>query len=157
MRTIALALAGFAVMTSSATAQVALPYGPPISLAQAAKVMAAAEAEANGNHWQQAIAILDSGGHLVMLHCLDNAQHGSIVIAQRKAETAVNFKRSTKVFEDMLGAGGANLRLLGRTNITPIDGGLPLIADGRIVGAIGVSGMLSAQDAQVAQAGAGVM
>jgi glc operon protein GlcG len=156
MRTIALALAEFAVLTSSATAQVALPYRPPISLAQAAKVMAAAEAEANGNHWQQAIAILDSGGHLVMLHCLDNAQHGSIVIAQRKAET-VNFKRSTKVFEDMRGAGGANLRLLGSTNITPIDGGLPLIADGRIVGAIGVSAMLSAQDAQVAQAGAGVM
>jgi hypothetical protein len=77
-------------------------------------------------------------------------------IAQGKAETAVDSKRPTKVFDDMLGTGGVNLRVLGIPNTTPIDGGLSLIGDGRIVGAIGVSGMLPTQDAQVAEAGAAV-
>jgi glc operon protein GlcG len=141
-------------MIAAASAQVLPPYGPPVSLAQAKRVLAAAEREAETHNWQQVIAIVDSGGHLIMLQSLDGAQHGSIAIAQKKAESAVDFKRSTKVFEDLLGAGGVNLRVLGSSNIVPIDGGLPLIADGRIVGDIGVSGMLPAQDAQVAKAGA---
>ena len=88
-----------------------------------------------------------------MLHRMDQAQLGSILIAQQKAETALRFRRPTKAFQDVLAEGGAAWRLLGMTNMLPLEGGLPLIADGRIVGAIGVSGMQSGQDAQVARAG----
>ena len=100
------------------------------------------------------IAVVDSGGHLVLQHRLDQAQYGSIEVARQKAETAVRFRRSTKLFEDALAQGGMHLRLLGMTNLTPLDGGIPLILEGKIIGAIGVSGMQSDQDAKVAQAGA---
>lgn len=131
-----------------------LDYGAPISLDQAKAVMAAAEAEARANDWPMVIAIVDSGGHLVMLHSFDHAQHGSVVIAQEKARCAVNFKRATKTIEDAVAEGGLNLRMLAAPGILPLEGGLPLISGGRIVGAIGVSGMRSNQDGQVAEAGA---
>lgn len=131
-----------------------LEYGAPISLEQAKGVMAAAEAEARANDWPMVIAIVDSGGHLVMLHSFDHAQHGSVAIAQEKARCAVNFKRPTKAFEDAVAQGGLNLRILAAPGMVPLEGGLPLIAGGRIVGAIGVSGMRSNQDGQVAEAGA---
>jgi uncharacterized protein GlcG (DUF336 family) len=131
-----------------------LQYGPPVTLAQARAVMAAAEAEALAHDWPMVIAIVDSGGHLVMLHALDQAQHGSVPVAQGKAETAVNFRRPSKVFEDAVASGSLGWRLLGMSNLLPLDGGLPLIVEGRVVGAIGVSGMQSTQDAQVAAAGA---
>ena len=130
------------------------PYGPPLSLAEAKRVMAAAEAEASRHNWPMVIAIVDSTGHLVMLHRLDQAQFGSIPIAQKKAETALNFRRSTKVFEDAVAAGGLGLRLLSTPNLLPLEGGLPLLVNGAVVGAIGTSGMQSTQDAQVASAGA---
>jgi glc operon protein GlcG len=144
-------------MTSTPPSPAPLQYGPPISLERAKQVMKAAEAEAARNFWPMVIAIVDSGGHLVLLERMDNAQYGSILIAQQKAETALNFKRATKVFEEALERGGANLRLLGATNLLPLEGGLVLIADGKIVGALGVSGMQSGQDVQVAMAGADVM
>ena len=131
-----------------------LDYGAPISLEDAKRVMAAAEAEARANDWPMVIAIVDSGGHLTMLHSLDHAQHGSVLIAQEKARCAVSFKRATKVFEDAVAEGGLNLRILAAPGMMPLEGGLPLIAGGKIVGAIGVSGMRSTQDAQVAEAGA---
>jgi uncharacterized protein GlcG (DUF336 family) len=131
-----------------------LEYGAPISLERAKAVMAAAEAEARVNDWPMVIAIVDSGGHLVMLHSFDHAQHGSVVIAQEKARCAVNFKRPTKMFEDAVAEGGLNLRILAAPGMMPLEGGRPLIADGKIVGAIGVSGMRSTQDGQVAEAGA---
>ncbi|HJR21323.1 MAG TPA: heme-binding protein [Dongiaceae bacterium] len=131
-----------------------LEYGAPISLEQAKGVMAAAEAEARANDWPMVIAIVDSGGHLVMLHSFDHAQHGSVAIAQEKARCAVNFKRPTKAFEEAVAQGGLNLRILATPGMLPLEGGLPLIAGGRIVGAIGVSGMRSNQDGQVAEAGA---
>lgn len=131
-----------------------LDYGAPISLERAKAVMAAAEAEASANGWPAVIAIVDSGGHLVMLHSFDHAQHGSVAIAQEKARCAVNFKRPTKAFEDAVAQGGLNLRILATPGMVPLEGGLPLIAGGRIVGAIGVSGMRSNQDGQVADAGA---
>lgn len=130
-----------------------LRYGPPITLTQARAVMAAAEAEALAHDWPMVIAIVCSGGHLVMLHALDQAQHGSVPVAQDKARTAVNFRRPGKVFEDAVASGSLGWRLLGMSNLLPLDGGLPLIVDGRVVGAIGVSGMQSTQDAQVAAAG----
>jgi glc operon protein GlcG len=116
--------------------------------------MAAAEAEAIRQGWPMVIAIVDSTGHLVMLHRLDQAQFGSIPIAQQKAETALNFRRPTKVFQDAVAAGGLGLRLLGTPNLLPLEGGLPLVVDGAVIGAIGASGMQSMQDVQVASAGA---
>jgi uncharacterized protein GlcG (DUF336 family) len=128
-------------------------YGAPISFALASRVMAAAQTQAERQGWPMVIAIVDSSGHLVMLHKLDQAQYGSIPVAQAKAETAVKFRRSTKVFEDAVAAGGLGMRLLGMDNLLPLDGGLPLIVGGEVIGAIGVSGMQSVQDAQIAQAG----
>ena len=128
-------------------------YGPSIALEAAKRVMAAAEAEAAKNDWPMVIAIMDAAGRLVMLHRMDNAQNGSVVVAQRKAETAVNFKRPTKTFEDMVGQGGVHLRVLAMETVLPVEGGLPIVQDGRIIGAIGVSGMTPSQDAEVARAG----
>ena len=128
-------------------------YGTPISLAAAKKVMAAAEAEAERRDWPMVIAIVDSTGHLVMLHKMDQAQLGSVAIAQAKAETAVNFRRPTKAFQDAIAEGGAGLRMLSMSGVSALEGGLPLMVEGEVVGGIGVSGMQSGQDAEVARAG----
>jgi glc operon protein GlcG len=133
------------------------PYGEPISLADALAVVTAAEAAARRRGWPMVIAVVDSGGHLVALHRLDQAQHGSISIAQRKAETAVDFRRPTAVFEGALATGGLHLRLLAAPNLMPLEGGLPLMRDGKVIGAIGVSGMQSTQDAEIAAAGAAAL
>jgi len=130
------------------------PYGPPITLDQAKRAMAAAELEAAKNAWQVAITILDSGGNLVMFHKGDNTQLASITASEGKARTALTFKRPSKALDDAIAAGGAGLRLLAIKDITPLEGGIPVVVDGKIVGAIGVSGALSSQDAQVAKAGA---
>jgi glc operon protein GlcG len=131
-----------------------IPYGVPISLDQAKKVMAGAEAEAKKNNWNMVIAVLDSGGHLVMLERMDGTQLGSIDAAKDKAYSAVLYRRPTKVFQDLVGQGGPNLRLLRLAGASPLEGGIPIVVDGKIVGAIGVSGAASEQDAQVAKAGA---
>jgi uncharacterized protein GlcG (DUF336 family) len=142
---------------SNAASPRPIEYGAPISLETAKAVMAAAEAEARANDWPMVVAIVDSGGHLVMLHSRDQAQHGSIVVAEEKARCAVNFKRATKLLEDAVTQGGVNLRLLATPGAVPLEGGVPLMAGGKIVGAIGVSGMRSTQDGQVAEAGAKAM
>ena len=130
-------------------------YGPPISLETAKKVMAAAEAEAVKNNWGLVITILDSGGNLVMAHRMDNAPLASIGISRGKARTAVDFKRPSKALEDGIAGGGAGLRLLSLHGAGVfVEGGVPIVVDGKIVGAIGASGAASGQDAQVAQAGA---
>ena len=131
-----------------------LPYGPPVTLDQAKRAMAAAELEAAKNSWQVAISILDSGGNPVMFHKIDNAQLSATEGAEGKARTALQFKRPSKALDDAIAAGGGGMRLLALKDITPLEGGLPLVVNGTIVGAIGVSGALSAQDAQVAKAGA---
>jgi uncharacterized protein GlcG (DUF336 family) len=131
-----------------------IPYGGPINLEQAKKVMAGAEAEATKNKWNVVITILDSGGHVVALHRLDGTQLGSIEAAHQKAYSAVLYRRPTKVFQDLVAQGGANLRLLSLAGASPLEGGVPIIVAGKIVGAIGVSGVASEQDAQVAKAGA---
>ena len=128
-------------------------YGQPISLDAAKKVMTAAEAEAARNQWPMVIAIVDSTGHLVILHRMDHAQYGSSKIAPLKAETALDFRRSTKVFEDGIAAGGQGVRLVTMPNVLALEGGLPILQNGEVIGAIGVSGMNSSQDAQVARAG----
>ena len=130
------------------------PYGPPITLDQAKRVMAAAELEAAKNSWQVAISILDSGGTPVMFHKFDNALLSAVTVAEGKARTALQFKRPSKALDDAIAQGDAGLRLLALKDITPLEGGLPILVDGKIIGAIGVSGSLSSQDAQAAKAGA---
>jgi glc operon protein GlcG len=149
-------LAAFFVMAGSAFAQQPStpPYGAAITLDDAKRAMAAAELEATKNSWQVAITILDSGGNLVMFHKGDNAQLAAISASEGKARTALTFKRPSKALDDAIAAGGAGLRLLAVKDITPLEGGLPIVLDGKIVGAIGVSGALSSQDSQVAKVGA---
>ena len=130
------------------------PYGSPIGLEAAKKAMAAAEAEATKNNWPMAIVILDSTGHVVMLHKLDNTQYGSIRVAEDKANSALDFRRPSKVFEDLIAQGGIGLRTLALHGAAPFEGGVPIVADGKIIGAVGVSGATSQQDGQVAKAGA---
>lgn len=129
-------------------------YGTPISLADAKQVASSAELEATAHGWAVVVAIVGSSGHLVLLRKMDQAQYGSIDVAQAKANTALNFKRPSKTFEDALARGGLHLRLLATDGICPLEGGLPLIQNGRIVGAIGVSGAQSNEDGQVAMVGA---
>ena len=131
-----------------------IPYGAPVSLEQAKKVLAGAEAEARKNQWSMVIAVLDSGGHLVMLERMDGTQLSSIEAAKDKAYSAVLYRRPTKVFQDLVGKGGPNLRLLRLSGASPLEGGIAILVDGKIVGAVGVSGATSEQDAQVAKAGA---
>jgi glc operon protein GlcG len=140
------------LVATPASAQAPPPYGAAITLEQAKKVMAGAEAEARKNSWPVVIAILDSGGQLVMLQRLDNAQWGSVDIAKEKARSAVALRRPTKVFQDLIAQGGANLRLL-TIGYSVLEGGIPILVDGRIIGSVGVSGVTSQQDAQIAQAG----
>ena len=143
-----------AQQTSTTPAGATPPYGPPITLDQAKRAMAAAELEAVKNSWQVAITILDSGGNLVMFHKIDNTQLASISASEGKANTALRFKRPSKALDDAIAAGGPGLRLLAVKDITPLEGGVPVMSDGKIIGSIGVSGALSSQDAQVAKAGA---
>jgi uncharacterized protein GlcG (DUF336 family) len=130
-------------------------YGPPISLAQTKKVLVAAESAATANQWSVVIAVTDSAGHMTAMVRMDNAHLGSINVARLKAQTAVNFKCPTKTFEDALAAG--TLRLLALDNFCPIEGGVPLYDDGKLVGAIGVSGAKADQDGVIAAAGAQVL
>jgi glc operon protein GlcG len=134
-----------------------IAYGSPITLEQAKKAMAGAEAEPRKNNWNGAIIILDTGGHLVMMQRMDNTQFGSIEVARQKAYSAVAYRRPTKVFEDGLAQGGVNLRVLRLEGASPVEGGIPLMADGKIIGAIGVSGVTSQQDGQIAKAGTEAM
>ena len=128
-------------------------YGTPITLDAAKKALAAAEAEAKKNNWNVVISIVDTGGQLVTMSRLDNTQFGSIEVAREKAYSAVAFRRPTKVFQDAIAKGGENVRLLNLTGASMLEGGIPILVDGKIIGAIGVSGVTSAQDAQIAQAG----
>ncbi len=155
MRCVAPVLAvGFVlVCTSFAAAQEPIPYGAPISLAQAKKVMAAAEAKALAEKWPVAISIVDGAGHLVLFQRLENTQLGSIEVSLQKAKTSALFRRPTKVFEEGLEKGGINLRVLKLPEALPIEGGLPIIVEGKVIGAIGVSGVMATQDAEVGTAG----
>jgi glc operon protein GlcG len=151
---------GLMLTTATAWAQQApppppaIPYGVPIGIVAAKRVAAAAEAEATKNKWTMAIVVLDSTGHVVMLERLDDTQYGSLAVAEDKARSALDFKRPTKVFEDLVAQGGVGLRTLGLRGAAPLEGGIPIVRDGKIVGAIGVSGGSSVQDGQVAKAGA---
>jgi uncharacterized protein GlcG (DUF336 family) len=122
-----------------------------ITLEAARKMMAAAEAEAAKHGWKMAIAIVDESGNLILFEKLDDTQPGSIAVAMNKARTAANFKRPTKVLEDMVTAG--RTVFLAIEGLLPLQGGVPVSADGKVIGAVGVSGGTAAQDEQVALAG----
>jgi glc operon protein GlcG len=128
-----------------------MPFGTPIGNDAAKKMAVAAAAEAKKNGWPVCIAIVDYHGALVYFERLDNTQLGAVSVAVDKARTAAKFKRSTKVLEDAVASGRHAILRLG--DATPIQGGLPIVIDGKFVGAIGVSGMASQQDEQVASAG----
>ena len=144
------ALAVFAALSLNANAQLA--DKKVLTLEGAKKVAAAAEAEARKNNWNVVIAVVDDGGHLVYLQRIDGTQTGSIEVAIQKARTAQSFKRPTKVFEDAI-AGGRNA-LIALHGALPLEGGIPIMVGGQLVGAIGVSGVKSTEDGQIAKAGA---
>ena len=128
-------------------------YGAPIALDAAKKFAAPALAEAARNNWAMAVAVVDGAGDLVYFEKMDATQAGSVVVAIDKARSAARFKRPTKAFQDMLAAGGDGWRVLGLQGAVPVEGGIPIVIDGKIVGAIGVSGGTSPQDGQCAKAG----
>ena len=160
MRKLVLALSMAAFATVAQAEMVAPPtpapppqYGQPgVTLEQATKAVEAAAAEAKKNGWFLAIAVVSNGGHLVHFSKMDQTQFASVQIAIHKAKAAAMFRRPTKVFEDRVAAGGAGLAVLSLDGVIASDGGIPLMRDGKIIGAIGCSGALGSQDGQDCQA-----
>lgn len=124
---------------------------PVLTLEAAKRAASAAEAEAVGRGWTVAVAVVDPNGGLMLFHSLDGTQAGSQDIAVLKARTAARFKRPTKALED--GIAGGRIALLTIPGLLALEGGVPIVVGGQIVGAIGVSGMTSAEDGVVAAAG----
>jgi glc operon protein GlcG len=127
------------------------PYGTPVTLAQAKTLVAGAEVEARKNGWRMAIVVVEPDGSLVLFEKLDDTQYGSIEVAQTKARAAATFRRRTKEFADQVQSGSTNV--LSLPGAIAVDGGIPIVVDGKVVGAIGVSGGTADQDAQTALAG----
>jgi uncharacterized protein GlcG (DUF336 family) len=123
-----------------------------LTLAAAKRIAAAAEQEAAKNKWNVVMAIVDDGGHLLFLQRMDNTQIASVDVSIQKAKGALMFKRPTKALEDIVAGGRTVMMTL--ANLVPVEGGVLLETDGQVIGAIGVSGVTSPQDGQVAKAGA---
>lgn len=130
------------------------PYGPPISVEAAKKAAAAALAEAVKNHWNMAVAVVDPNGTLIYYEKMDNTQIGSANVSINKARSAALYKRPSKAFQDALASGGAGIRVMALEGAVPVEGGVPLLSEGKIIGAIGVSGDSSDHDGVCANAGA---
>ena len=143
-------MAAMAIASTALSAQTVLPVRKILTLEAAHQLTAAVRTQAQKNHWKMVTAVVDAGGNLVLLERMDDAQTGSIDVATQKARTAISFKRPTKTFEERTLAGRSVL--LGLPGVIPIEGGLPIIADGQYIGAIGVSGGSSEQDGIAAQA-----
>jgi glc operon protein GlcG len=126
-----------------------------LTLDAAKQIAAAAHEEARKNHWTMAICIVDDGAHLLYLERMDGTQIASVIVAQEKAATAVRFKRPTKALEEAVA--GGRLVVMKLAGATPIEGGLPIVVEGEVIGGIGVSGATSPQDGQVAAAGLAVL
>lgn len=133
------------------------PYGRSITLAEAKRAAAAALEPAKANGWTVVAAIVDPGGHLVYLEKLDETQVGSVPVAEAKARSAAIYKRPTKMLQDVLARGGDGLRVLRLEGAIPVEGGVPLLVDGKLVGALGISGGSSAEDEACAVAGAAAL
>ena len=150
--------AGYAVGQAPPAASPYLtPIGPTINVETAKKAAAAALAEARKNGWLMVVAVVDPNGTLVYYEKMDNTQLGSAEVAIDKARSAALYKRPTKAFQDALAGGGAGLRVLGLKGAEPVEGGLPIIVEGKLIGAIGLSGDLSEHDGQCAAAGVGAL
>ena len=146
---VAASLAGCA-----AAAQAQVPqYGTSVNHDTARKVVAAAIADARKQNLPMAVAVVDNAGQLVAFERMDNTQTASVQVSQDKAQSAAMYRRPTKVFQDVVAAGGVGLRVLTLRGATAVEGGVPLVVDGKIIGAIGVSGGTSDQDGVVAKAG----
>jgi len=148
-----LSLILFIVLGWDAFAQMPNLYGLPIILENAKKAAAAAVAEARKNNWTMAVAITDIAGDLVYFEKMDGTQTGSVKVAIGKARSAALWKRPTKVWQDVA-SGLAGVRVISLEGVVPSEGGLPLLMDDKIVGAIGLSGGTAAQDGVAAKAGA---
>lgn len=149
MKRICLTIAGAIALAAPLSAQqLPAPYGAPITLDQAKTIVAAAERTARSRNFTMAFAIVEPSGELVLFQKMDGTQYGSELVAREKARTAARFKRSTKAFSDSV-AGGRNA-VLSLPGVVAIEGGSPIVINGRIVGAIGVSGGTSEQDGEVA-------
>jgi glc operon protein GlcG len=142
-----------AIALAAAAQQAPMMYGAPVNLETARKAAAAARAEATKKSWIMAIAVTDPAGNLVLFEKMDGTQTGSINIAIGKARSAAQFKRPTKVFQDLLAKGDNFTYLLGLEGAVPVQGGIPIVVNNQIVGAIGVSGGTGDQDTEVAVAG----
>jgi len=151
---VALSLAAAAFGQTPLVPPANVPYGMSISPDAAKKVAAAAIAEARKNNWAMAVAVVDTGGYLVYFERMQDTQLGSVEIAIEKAKSAALFRRPTKSFQDTLAGGGEGLRMLRMTGAMPVEGGIPLIVEGKLIGAVGASGGSSDQDGKTAQAGA---
>ena len=121
-----------------------------LTLAEAQLIVKSAEERAKQDKWNVVISVVDAGGHLICLHRMDGAQIGSVEVSQQKAKTAVYFKRPTKFFQDLVA--GGNTAILGLPNVVASEGGIPIVHEGQVIGAIGVSGVTSAQDGIIAKA-----
>ena len=150
-RSLGFAVLGLVAHVAIAQAPVRPPYGAAINLETAKKVAVGALAESRKNNWNVAVAIVDNHGMLIYYEMQDDTQTASATVAIEKARTAATYRRMSKEFEDNIAAG--RVAVLGLPGVTPIDGGHPIVVGGKMIGAIGVSGMTSAQDSQVARAG----
>ena len=156
-RTMAFRAAALAVFATGAAHAQVPQYGPNVTLEQARKAVAAADAEARKNAWPVAITVVDTAGQLVLFQRHDNTQTASVMVSQDKATTAAMYRRPTKVFQDVIAKGEVGLRTLTLRGATAVEGGLPIVVDGKIIGGLGVSGVTSEQDGMVAKAGADAM
>ena len=132
-------------------------YGPPVTLEQAQKAIAAAFEESKKNNWFMAISVVSPSGDLVAFGKMDNTQYASIAISQHKARAAATFKRPSKAFQDQLTQEKPNLVIMTLDGVIASEGGIPLLVDGKVIGAIGCSGMNGAQDTVACTAGANAL
>jgi glc operon protein GlcG len=149
-RTVPAALLAAAVASAAPAQQSPTPYGPPVALEQARQIVAKARKAAGEQHFAMAFAVVEPNGALVLFEKMDGTQYGSVVVAQEKARTAALFKRPSKAFSD--GVAGGRTAILSLPGVVAIEGGVPIVRDGHIVGALGVSGGTSEQDGQIAAA-----
>lgn len=144
-------LLALAILTAPLAVRAQLADSKVVTLEAAKTMLAAAEAEARKNHWTMSIAVVDAAGELLAFHRMDDAPFGSIAVSQGKARTAARFRRPTKAFDSTVAAGRVGLMTL--DGAVTVEGGVPIVVNGRTLGAVGASGGASAQDAQVARAG----
>jgi glc operon protein GlcG len=148
-------LAALPLTIHAAPLNVQLTQRAVLNLGVVKQIAAAAEAEARKNNWNVSIAVVDDAGQLMYFIRMDDTANSTIIVAQGKARHAVNYRRDTRFHQDILEKG--NAVVLGLPDSLPVEGGIRLVADGKVIGAIGVAGAQASQDAQIARAGAALL